>query len=114
MIIFLAFLVFILSFQLLITRSADRIRKLKWLGYDEWEISKPYLADLGMIMAGLSALTAIMLVLLKNRFSAYVSDWGMELTHGINASIAIGGILLVILMFVLNAAAIVHQARKIR
>ncbi|HYW96704.1 MAG TPA: ABC transporter permease, partial [Bacteroidales bacterium] len=53
LIVFLAFLVFILSFQLLMTRSRDQIRKLKWLGYNYREISQPFIFDLGMIMVGL-------------------------------------------------------------
>ena len=113
LIIFLAFMVFILSFQLLIARSEDRIRKLKWLGYHYREISRPFIADLGIIMGILVIVTAVLLVLIKNRFSEYVSGWGLELSKGISPLIAWGGGALVLLMFVLNVAAILRQTRKV-
>ena len=114
LIIFLAFMVFILSFQLLINRSEDRIRKLKWLGYDYREISRPFITDLGIIMSVLSLLTAGLLILLKSWFNHYVSDWGMQLTHGIHPYIGFGGLLLVVFMFLLNVYVIRRQAKKIR
>ncbi len=113
-IILLAFMVFILSFQLLIARSEEQIRKLKWLGFNDREISRPFLTDLGIIMASLTVLTAVLLFFLKNGFSHFITAWGMNPTTGVNPFIAGGGLLLILLMFLLNARAIIRQAKKIR
>ncbi len=113
-IIVLAFMVFVLSFQLFIARSEERIRKLKWLGYTYREISRPFLSDLGVIMISLTMVSGVLLVILKNRLSGYVAEWGMELTRGIDPLIAGAGITLVLLMYLLNMYAILRQAKKIQ
>lgn len=112
-IIFLAFMVFILSFQLMIARSADRIRKLKWIGYHYMEISKPYIINFIFILGSLGALTALILFSLKSALEEYVSDWALDLSEGIHPFILFGGLVMLIIIFGLNTLAIIRQTRKI-
>jgi hypothetical protein len=112
-IIFLAFLVFILSFQLMIARSSDRIRKLKWIGYHHLEISKPYILNFAIILGILTILTTLILISLKSVLEDYVSEWAIELSEGIHPLILAGGFVLILLIFLVNTLAIIRQTRKI-
>lgn len=112
-IIILAFLVFVLSFQLMIARSAERIRKLKWLGYHYLEISKPFILNFAVILLSLSILTTGIMYLLKNRFENYIAEWSIELTRGFHPVIIMGGLVLILLIFILNTLAIIRQTRKV-
>jgi hypothetical protein len=112
-IIFLAFLVFVLSFQLMIARSAEKIQKLKWIGYHYLEISRPYIRNFAIILLILSALTTAILYLLKSMLGQYISEWGISLTEGFHPWVISGGFLLVLLIFIFNSLAIIRQTRKI-
>lgn len=112
-IIFLAFMVFVLSFQLMIARSTEKIRKLKWIGYHHLEISRPYIASYALILLLLSLLTLSILHLLKSLLDNYISEWGIELTEGFHPWIIAGGLGLILTIFMLNTAAIIRQTKKI-
>ncbi len=112
-IIFLAFMVFVLSFQLMIARSSEKIKKLKWIGYHHNEISRPYIASFALILLILSILTFSILHLLKSLLDNYISEWGIELTGGFHIWILSGGLGLVFIIFILNTFAIIRQTKKI-
>jgi len=112
-IILLAFGVFILSFQLLISKSTDKIRKLKWLGYHYKEISKPYVQSFGLIIVSIFLLSGLIMLLLKKVFSGYVLEMGLELSKGFDLRVVLGGIILLLVMFFVNSWAIYWQTRKI-
>lgn len=112
-IILLAFGVFILSFQLLISKSSDRIRKLKWLGYHYKEISKPYVLRFGLIIIIIFILSVGCMLLLKQIFTAYTLEMGLELSKGIDLKLIVGGIILAAVMFLINTWAILRQTKLI-
>ena len=112
-IILLAFGVFILSFQLLISKSADKIRKLKWLGYHYKEISKPFVQSFGLIIISIFLLSGLIMLLLKKIFTGYVLEMGLELSKGFDLKIVLGGIILLLVMFFVNSWAIYRQTRLI-
>ena len=112
-IILLAFGVFILSFQLLISKSADKIKKLKWLGYHYKEISKPYIWSFGLIIISIFLLSGSIMLILKKIFTAYVLEMGLELSKGFDIRVVLGGSILLILMFLVNTWAINRQTRRI-
>jgi hypothetical protein len=113
MIIILALLVFILSFQLIINKSAEKIRKLSLLGYHYREISKVYILNLSKIIAVIAILTSIAIFLLKNFFISFSGDWGMELTAGIHPLVIAGGTVLLLMIYLLNILAILKTTRRI-
>ncbi|MCB8994154.1 MAG: hypothetical protein H6538_00940 [Bacteroidales bacterium] len=112
LIIGLALLVFILSFQLLISKSGDKIRKLSLLGYHYREISRPYIYLLSILISLITLLAGFSVLLLKRFFINFSGDWGLELTPGIHPLVAGGGIILLALIFVLNYLAISRQTRR--
>lgn len=112
-IILLAFMVFVLSFQLMIARSAEKIKKLKWIGYHHHEISRPYIASFALILCILSILTFSILHLLKSLLDNYISEWGIDLTGGFHIWIVTGGLGLIFIIFILNTFAIIRQTKRI-
>ncbi|MCF8378807.1 MAG: hypothetical protein K9H49_04465 [Bacteroidales bacterium] len=112
-IILLAFGVFILSFQLLISKSGDEIRKLKWLGYHYKEISKPYIQRFGLIISIIFLLSFLCMLFLKQVFMTYTLELGLELSKGIDFRLVFGGIIIVVIMFIINTLAILRQTKMI-
>jgi predicted lysophospholipase L1 biosynthesis ABC-type transport system permease subunit len=112
-IILLAFMVFFLSFQLLISKSSEKIRRLKWLGYHYMEISKPYLINLALIMGIITLVCFILVFLLKQLLMRFTAEWSLEFTEGINPLVLVTGAGLIILIFVANSLSIINQTKKI-
>lgn len=112
-IILLAFSVFILSFQLLISKSAENIRKLKWLGYHYKEISKVFILRFGIILSAIAVAGSILLIFLKQLFEASVLKMGLELSKGYDYRIIIFAFVLLLSMFIINSKLILHQTKKL-
>jgi len=113
-IIILAFMVFVLSFQLVITKSSDNIRKLKLIGYHYREISQPFIINFALLVAAVAALSAICLYLLKSNLNHYLVDLALTPTPGLHPLVLAGGLLLLVLMVVVNSWLIVRQTKAIR
>lgn len=113
LIILLAFFVFVLSFQLLISRSAEKIRKLSWLGYHYFEISKPYLFKLFNLILIISGLSIITIILLRKWMINYVTEIGMSLDSNIHYLVWLSGITILVLIYLANAFIILRNTRKI-
>ena len=112
-IIGLAFLVFLLSLQLMISRSSDKIRRLNKLGFHYREISRPYILLLFLLMAGITALSLLLTSLLANKLHESAADWSLSISpslHGIIYGMALGLILLISLS---NVAAIFISTKKL-
>lgn len=111
-IILLAFLVFVLSFQLLITKSSEKIRRLKWLGYHTREIALNFIIQFGIMVLSISGLSFAGLYLLKQILNNYTGQLGLETISGFHPAIISSGILLMILMFLINSLLIIKQIRR--
>jgi hypothetical protein len=112
-IIGLAFLVFLLSLQLMISRSAAKIRRLNKLGYHYREISRPYMALLGILMIGVTGLSLLITAILTSRFSVMAEAWSLEISsslHGIIFGMAVG---LIVLISLSNVIAILVSTKKL-
>jgi hypothetical protein len=113
LIILLAFFVFVLSFQLLIARSSEKIRKLSWLGYNYKEISKPYLIKLINLIFIIAGSSFITIVFLRKWMISYVNSIGMKLDPNIHYSVWLGGTIILWLIFVANALIILRNTKRI-
>lgn len=111
-IVFLSFLVFILSFQLMISRSQEKIQKLKLLGYTYREISRPYILHFAGILIILSILTLLILWALHSVFVNSMNTWNMPASGGIQLAVFISAASIMVLMFIVNSLAIIKQTRK--
>lgn len=112
-IIGLAFLVFLLSLQLMISRSTDKIKKLNKLGFHYREISRPYILLLLVLMVAVTGLSLLVTSLLANKFHGMTLEWSLNTSsslHGILFGISLG---LVALISLANITAILISTKKL-
>jgi len=112
-IIGLAFLVFLLSLQLMISRSSEKIRRLNKLGFHYREISRPYILLLFLLMAGITALSLLLTSLLAGQLHQMAETWSLTISpslHGIIYGTALG---LILLITASNVAAILISTKKL-
>jgi len=112
-IIGLAFLVFLLSLQLMISRSSDKIRRLSKLGFHYREISRPYILLLLLLMAGITGFSLLLTSLLAGQLHQTAETWSLNISsslHGIIYGFALG---LILLISAANVAAILISTKKL-
>ena len=112
-IIGLAFLVFLLSLQLMISRSSEKIRMLNKLGFHYREISRPYILLLLLLMIGITVLSLLLTSLLAAQLHHRAETWSMDISsslHGIIYGTALG---LIFLISISNVGAILISTKKL-
>ena len=112
-IIGLAFLVFLLSLQLMISRSSEKIRRLNKLGFHYREISRPYILLLFLLMAGITGLSLLLTSILAGQLHQTAEAWSLNISsslHGIIYGTALG---LILLITASNVAAILISTKKL-
>jgi len=112
-IIGLSFMVFVLSLQLMISRSAGRIRMLNHQGLSYPLIARPYLILLALLLLGVSSLALVATSLLSGIFQNIADKWSLETTSGLGSTVWLTAVGLLILLFVANAISILLSTRKI-
>ena len=112
-IIGLAFLVFLLSLQLMISRSSEKIRRLNKLGFHYREISRPYILLLMLLMAGITGLSLLLTYLLAGQLHHRAEAWSLNISsslHGIIYGTALG---LILFISASNITAILISTKKL-
>ena len=112
-IIGLAFLVFLLSLQLMISRSSEKIKRLNKLGFHYREISRPYILLLMVLMTAVTGFSLLITSLLAGKFHTMAQDWSLNISsslHGILFGMAVG---LIALISLANVAAILISTKKL-
>jgi hypothetical protein len=112
-IIGLAFLVFLLSLQLMISRSSEKIRRLNKIGFHYREISRPYILLLLVLMTAVTGFSLIITSLLAGKFHASTQEWSLNTSpslHGILFGVSVG---LIALISLANVAAILISTKKL-
>jgi len=112
-IIGLAFMVFLLSLQLMISRSSQKIRRLNKLGFHYREISRPYILLLLILMIGVTVLSLLVTGILAGHFSGVAEAWNLDISstlHGLIYGTSLG---LITLIFIANTVAILLSTRKL-
>jgi hypothetical protein len=112
-IIGLAFLVFLISLQLMISRSSDKIRRLNKLGFHYREISRPYIVLLMILMAGVTGLSLLLTAILTRQFADTASEWNLHVASSLHRIIYGVGLGLVILIAGVNTGAILVSTRRL-
>ncbi|MBN2698726.1 MAG: hypothetical protein JXR52_07865 [Bacteroidales bacterium] len=112
-IIGLAFLVFLLSLQLMISRSAEKIRRLSKLGYHYLEISRPYLLILFLLLLGVTLISMVLTGILTAKFSGLAAEWSLDIPEKIDGIIYITSFGLMLLIFLANMAGIFISTRRL-
>jgi len=112
-IIGLAFLVFLLSLQLMISRSSEKISRLNKLGFHYREISRPYILLLFLLMAGITGFSLLLTSILAGQLHEMAEAWSLNISpslHGIIYGTALG---LILLISAANVAAIFISTKKL-
>lgn len=112
-IISLAFFVFILGFQLMITKSKEKLRTLLYLGYDYMSLSRQYFIFFTIIVAAINIISFIMLTIINNNITSYLMKNGFEIDSGLSIETILIGLGISILIIALNTAFIIRQVKKI-
>lgn len=112
-IIGLAFLIFLLSLQLMISRSADKIKRLNKLGYHHNEISRPYVIVLFILLFIVTAIALLISSFISGKMAEMAEAWNMEVSASLSGTIYLVSTGLVIVLFFLNTTAIFLGTRKL-
>ena len=112
-IIGLAFLVFLLSLQLMISRSSQKIRRLNKLGFHYREISRPYIVLLLILMTLVTGLSLLVTMILTRQFSGMAAEWNLAISSSLHGIIFGTALVLVTLIFTANVVAILVSTKKL-
>lgn len=112
-IIGLAFLIFLLSLQLMISRSAEKIKRLHKLGYHHSEISRPYIIILLALLILVTAISLVISAVISSKLARMALDWSLDVTPGLSTVTYIVAFGLILVMFILNASAIRLSTRRL-
>ena len=112
-IIGLAFVVFLLSLQLMISRSSQKIRRLNRLGFHYKEISRPYIALLLILLMAVTGLSLLVTGVLTNQFSSMAAEWNLDISSSLHGLIYGTALILISLIFSLNVLAILVSTKKL-
>ena len=111
-IIFLAVLVFTVSFRLMISRASDTIDKLFLLGYNYKRIARIYIRKyailLGMVLVG----SLLILWWLKQILSEHLLQTGFQVEAGINYRVIFFGLILSIVLLSINARNLLNEFKR--
>jgi hypothetical protein len=112
-IIGLAFLVFLLSLQLMISRSSQKIIRLHKLGYHYLEISRPYILLLLILLVAVTVLSLGVSAILANTFASTAAEWNLEISSSLHWLIYGTAMALITLIFGFNVLAILISTKKL-
>jgi hypothetical protein len=112
-IIGLAFLVFLLSLQLMISRSSQKIRRLNRLGFHYKEISLPYITLLLILLVAVTGLSLLVTGILTRQFSGMAAEWNLDISTSLHGMIYGTALVLITLIFASNVIAILVSTRKL-
>jgi len=113
LIVFLAFMIFVVSFKLMISRAENSISKLLIIGYLYMIPAKIYIFIYGMIVLAVYFSSMILVLLSKNILQQLFQNIGFALPAGLSNNLIIISIAICIILFASNALSILFQFRKL-
>lgn len=112
-VMFVSVSAFLLYVQLAITRSKYETETLLHQGYPHSKIINWYGKQLAAIMAVIFLLNMGLLILVKNTTNQYIETFGFEAPTSINHFVAVGGIILIAFLWLLQYLSIRKQIYKL-
>ncbi|MCP4312222.1 MAG: hypothetical protein GY790_13230 [Bacteroidetes bacterium] len=112
-IIVLAFLVFLLSLQLMISRSSQKIKRLHKLGFHYREISRPYILLLLILMLAVTTISLLTTGLIASQMAAKASQWNLAISSSLHGIIFGTSLALITLISISNVIAILISTKKL-
>ncbi len=113
LIVGLSLLIFVLSFRIMIARSASSIRLLLELGFRHTTIAKHYTKIFGLLFGAVLALTYAALFLSKFVMNNYFKENNLDVPGIISAWVILGGIVFAGIFFLVNVMDIRKEIRGI-
>lgn len=113
LIVLLAFMVFIVSFKLMISKASDSINKLLLIGYHYTVLAKTYIIIYGIIILLVYFLSMISLIISKDILNQLFKDIGFVLNEELAIGLIIISISITVVLFISNAISILMQFRKL-
>ena len=112
LIIVLAFMVFVVSFQLMISKAHTTIEKLLLIGYHYRKPAQIYILIYGLILFSIYAISLFSLQYAKSSLNESFQNIGFPLSEGLNLGLIIISLLIVLTLFALNSLSILLQFKK--
>ena len=112
-IILLAFMVFLLSLQLMISRSSQKIKRLHKLGFHYREISLPYILLLLILMVAVTVFSLFATGLLTRQMATMAGQWNMAISNSLHGIIYGTALVLITLITITNVIAILISTKKL-
>ena len=112
LIILLAFMVFVISFKLMISRAKDTIEKLLLIGYHYIVLAKIYVLIYSIILLTVFAFSLISLVFVKDFLNQTFSEIGFSLSDSLSYWTLIISFSTVIILLFANSLSILLQFKK--
>ncbi len=112
-IIGLAFLIFLLSLQLMISRSSKKIQRLFKIGYHYTEISRPYVIVLFILLVLLSAFSMIITGILSDQMARIAEKWSLTIDAQLSPTVYLVCIVIMTVLFLMNSLAIYLSTKRI-
>lgn len=102
-IILLSFWIFTLAFQLLITKKAEKIRTLLYLGFGVPQVIKYYVILFASANVLIYLLSAIVVNILKGKFYDVMISFNFPVRTGITGSVYWAGVAVIMIIVVVNS-----------
>jgi hypothetical protein len=102
-----------LSLQLMISRSSEKIRRLNKLGFHHGEISLPYILILFLLLFIVTILSLLASNILANKLTDMAMELNLEIGQGLSGTVYLVAIGLILLLFILNTFSIFISTRRL-
>lgn len=112
-IIFLSFMVFVVAFQLIITKSREKLRILVNIGYNYLHLSKLYIIYFSLIIFVINIFAFVGLNYLRTWVYDFLYKYGFEIATGINLFTILTATILSILLIIINSLSIIYQIKTV-
>jgi len=111
LIIFLSVMIFILGFQLLITKSAEKLKILLNLGYRHIYLSSFYIVIFIFILIPINLISFGILKIVDSKLFIYLTERGFKISDNLNYQVLIAGIILSFLILIFNSLSIIFKLK---
>jgi len=112
LIVTLAFVVFVVSFRLMIARAHETIEKLLLIGFHFFSLAKKYIVIYSFLINLVFTLSIVSLIIAKYFINILFSEIGYPLSNGLSIWVVGLCLLLSIMLVALNSFSIIKQFKK--
>ncbi|RUA29367.1 MAG: hypothetical protein DSY76_03365 [Bacteroidetes bacterium] len=112
-IVLLAFIIFVVSFKLMISKAHNSIEKLLIIGYHYTTPAKIYISIYGILITIIYALSIAAVYISKEVLANLFTKIGFAMSEGLSFNLIIISIAIGLILFISNSISIIFQFRKL-